>query len=78
MRYILLAGLLVGCTPAEMAQYKAIGKAGHIVCYSGGEKIYEGYSEGKIQTEKKSDGWYFMEKQTGDLIRLSGDCLIRN
>jgi hypothetical protein len=71
-------GLLSGCTCAYVKQITSIGSSGHIVCYSGGQKIYEGDSTGKIATESQSDGWYFEEKVTNRLIRISGDCLITN
>jgi hypothetical protein len=79
MRLIaVVALLLVGCTDAERAQLGAYGSPGHIICYSGGVKFYEGDSTGKISTESQSDGWYLKERGTNDLIRVSGACLIRN
>lgn len=70
--------VISGCTNAQMSQYKALGSRGKIVCYSGGVKIYEGTSSGKILTEEGSDGWYFEEDGTGKLIRTNSDCLIEN
>ena len=70
--------LTQGCTDASMAQYTSVGTPGHITCYSGGVVFYQGDSTGKISTEHSSDGWFFKEKGTGDLIRVSGQCLIRN
>lgn len=75
---IVIAASVIGCTNATIAQFKAFGDSGDIVCYSGGVKIYEGRSTGKIRTEQGSDGWYFEEKGSDDLIRVGGDCLIRN
>lgn len=79
-RFILLATIIggVGCTDANMKQFTSLGYAGTIVCYSGGKEIYTGTSTGKIATEKDSDGWYFVEAGTSKLIRVSGDCLIKN
>lgn len=74
----LAVSALAGCTNAEMAQFHALGDAGTITCYSGGKVIYQGQSTGKILTEKGSDGWYFQEKGTDQLIRVSGQCVIRN
>ena len=74
----ILVLFLVGCTDAWRMQFETLGNQGHIVCYSGGTVIYAGDFTGKIATEKGSDGWYFEEKGTGQLIRLSGDCIIRN
>jgi hypothetical protein len=79
MRYgMILAILLSGCTAADRAQIFAYGTPGHIKCYSGGQLIYEGGSVGKISAEDQSSGWYFQEKQTGRLMRVSGDCVITN
>ena len=75
---ITLFMLLIACTDTEIAQLTAIGEPGHITCYSGGQVIFEGDSTGKIATEEQSDGWKFMDAATGRLIRVSGDCLIRN
>jgi hypothetical protein len=75
---ITLFMLLIACTDTEIAQLTAIGEPGHITCYSGGQVIFEGDSTGKIATEEQSDGWKFMDAATGRLVRVSGDCLIRN
>lgn len=70
--------VLAGCTDARKAKFTALGSAGEITCYSGGSVIYKGRSTGKIETEEQSDGWYFQDAQEGKLIRVSGDCVIRN
>jgi hypothetical protein len=70
--------ILLACTDTDIAHMKSIGNAGHITCYSGGQVIYDGDSTGKIATVEKSDGWEFMDAKTGRLVRVSGDCLIRN
>lgn len=73
------AGLsLSGCTDADRARISALGTGGHITCYSGGVVIYKGDATGKIASESQSDGWYFKEKGTDSLVRVSGDCVIRN
>jgi hypothetical protein len=77
MRWFVLT-LLVGCTDAEYAQYEALGCPGHILCYSGGKVIYDGTSTGKIATEHGSDGWFLKDAKTGDLVRVSGSCVITN
>lgn len=70
--------MLSGCTDAKMKQLTSLGSPGEIVCFSGGQEIYKGTSTGKISTEQGSDGWYFQDKSTGKLIRVSGDCIIKN
>jgi len=69
---------LLACSDTEIASFKAIGDPGHITCYSGGQVIYDGDSTGKIATEQGSDGWLFMDAKTKRLVRISGDCIIRN
>ena len=69
---------IANCREATKAQWSALGSDGHIKCYSGGQLIYEGISNGKISTENQSDGWFFKDKKSGGLIRVSGDCLIEN
>ena len=81
MRYILgviLAMVLSGCSDAERGKIEAIGQSGHIECWSAGVKYYEGTSTGKIMTEEHTDGWFFVEKGSNQLIRVSGPCVIRN
>ena len=74
----LIIFFLAGCTDAQIAQRRALGDAGHITCYSGGQVIYDGDSTGKILTEEQSDGWFFMDAKTQGLVRVSGDCVIKN
>ena len=74
---IIIGILAVGCE-ANIAQYTSLGSDGNIKCFSGGVVIYDGKSIGKIQTEERSDGWFFVDSQTHKLIRVSGDCVIQN
>ena len=69
--------LLIGlsaCTNGDIAQITSLGKPAHVICYSGTLKIYEG----KVSTEEHSDGWFFQEAGSGNLIRISGSCVVRN
>jgi hypothetical protein len=75
---LLILASMNGCTDGRFAKVKALGTAGHIKCMSGNVVLYEGDSTGVISTEHQSDGWYFQEKGSNDLIRVSGACLIRN
>lgn len=81
MKYLLLLAttlILNSCTDATISKYAALGNPGTIVCYSGTLKIYEGKSTGVIHTVENSDGWEFKDANTGELIRVSGACVIRN
>jgi hypothetical protein len=82
MRRLLALSLLValsaaGCTQAEMERYAALGKESHVICYSGGEVIYDGWSTGRVISPQNSDGWQFEEKSSGNLVEVSGDCVLR-
>ena len=81
MKYIwgiVFAMVLGGCSDAERGKIGAIGQSGHVQCWSGGTVIYDGESTGKIMSEEQTDGWFFVEKGSNNLIRVSGACLIRN
>lgn len=71
--------VLSGCSDAAMSKLsnKLTGEAASVKCYSGDKLIYDGVSTGKISTEQSSDGYYFREKSSGDLVEVSGNCLIR-
>lgn len=68
---------VAGCTEASREKMFSLGGSRHIICYSGGVKIYEGHSSGKISSEETSDGYYFKDKETGKLIEVSGDCVMQ-
>lgn len=80
MKIVFIAALfaLVGCTDTTLSSFEALGKPGTINCWSGTQQIYSGRSTGKIMTVTNSDGWEFREAATGDFIRVTGACLIRN
>ena len=66
----------VGCTDATRANIKAIGQEHRIRMFSGGELVAEWTSTGKVTSLRESDGWQFMDKETGRLVRVGGDVII--
>ncbi len=77
MRKMLIAGLLMsallfGCTDAQKSQISALGSRFKVTQFSGGKVVGEWESTGKVSTEPQSDGYYFTDKMTGKLIRVSG------
>ena len=81
MKKLLLVALLLlsGCDNNAMdAKISSFNRDGHITCYSGGVIIFEADSKGKINSERETDGWYFEDKETGQLVRVSGECVIKN
>lgn len=74
---VLLAVLgLSSCTDSTMGKFSSYGKSRSIKCYSGSVKIYEGRSTGKIKSEEQSDGYYFVDATTKQLMEVSGNCVI--
>ena len=67
---------LIGCTDALKANIKSIGKEHTIKMYNGGVLVESYISTGKVVSISDSDGWQFMDKETKQLVRVSGDCII--
>lgn len=78
MKYLLLLLCLfsVGCTDAEISQFQSFGSEHSIELYSGGEKVREWTSTGKVLSEENSDGYFFCDKATQKLVRVTGDLVI--
>lgn len=81
-RYLFLLVILLsvlsfaGCTSAGRSKISGYGKDFNIVLYSGGVKIGEWDSVGKVHNEADSDGKYFKDKKTGKLVEISGHYII--
>ena len=76
--YLCIAALFfAGCSDAGLGKLTSLGTSAHVVCRSGGKVFLDTHSTGKVYSEKTSDGYYFTEVGTGDLLEVSGDCLIR-
>lgn len=65
-----------GCTDAERASLSAYGEQHVIELYSGGQKVREWQSTGKVFSEENSDGFYFKDSATGKLVRVTGDVVV--
>lgn len=68
--------LTMGCTDANRSEMFSVGSSFRVTCYSGGKVIWDGNSTGKVLPEAQSDGWYFEDAKTTNLVRVSGDCVI--
>lgn len=81
MKAIVIAAIgaiaLAGCTDARMAKLTNFGKGAFVKCYSGTALIYDGESTGKVISESSSDGYAFKDARTGDLMEVSGNCIIK-
>lgn len=66
----------VGCTDATRSNLMSYGKEHQITMYNGGTMVRQWISSGKVQSLTDSDGWQFMDKATGKLVRVGGDVII--
>lgn len=73
---IVLCVVLSGCTDAARSQFAAYGSEHRVELYSGGQLVREWTSTGKVVTEVDSDGYYFTDKETKQLVRVSGNLVI--
>lgn len=68
--------LSMSCTDAGRAKIGGYGDKFKIEMYSGGQKVREWTSSGKVLSEEHSDGYYFNDTVTGKLTEISGDVVI--
>jgi hypothetical protein len=68
--------LLAGCSHAKTAKLLSNGQDHHIIQFSGGQKVGEWVSNGRVYSEDGSDGYYFEDKATGKIVEVSGDIQI--
>jgi len=66
-----------GCTDAYFGKLKSLGNSAHVRCWSGGQLIVDTTSSGKIHSEANSNGYYFVERSTGEMIEVDADCIFR-
>lgn len=74
-----VVGLLVACKVDGTVQTTttAVSLDSKVACYSGGQKIYDGESDGMVHISIDNDMWYFTEKGTGDDLSITGTCVVR-
>lgn len=70
-----LAVALVGCTDAEVSSFTALGDKATITCWSGGQKVYENVSTGKVM-QLDGDGISFRAASTDKYVRAFADCIV--
>lgn len=68
--------LLTGCTDAETARGNASGKEHIVTLYSDGREVRTWRSTGKVQPNETGSSFYFMDKETKRLVRVSGNLVI--
>ncbi len=67
---------LVGCTDATRSRIFNYGTRNRVELFSGGQKIREWHTTGKIASEEHSDGYYFRAEETGGLVTVSGNVVV--
>lgn len=78
MKHLLIVGLLLtGCTGAERSHFKQLGLPREITCYSGNLVIYHGFSTGKVIKAFTGAGYYFTERDSGQLIEVVANCVMK-
>ena len=77
-RFILFLCLfgIASCTDAQLAKFSSLGDPSRITCYSGEKLIFDACSTGKVSSSESSDGYYFNESTTNNLVEVSGNCII--
>lgn len=73
-KFIVIALLCstLGCMDADVSQITSIGSPHKVTLWSGGQAAKVWHSTGKVKTEQETDGWFFTDKATGKLVRVSG------
>lgn len=71
-----VALLFAASCDARLSQPTSIGQEFDVKVYSGGIAVKSYRSTGKVLTESQSDGFYFRDKATGHLVRVSGTVTI--
>lgn len=67
---------LTSCTDAELSKGGGLNNKHRVELYSGGVKIREWVSTGKVLNSETSDGYYFRDDSTKVNIEISGDIII--
>jgi len=62
----------VGCTDATFSKVTSYNTTFKISLFSGGQLVREYHSTGRVESEEHTDGWFFVNKETGKLVRVSG------
>lgn len=67
---------LASCSDAARAKFGGLGGKFKVEILSGGQIVRTYTSTGKVMSEEKSDGYYFMDIATNKLVEVSGDIII--
>jgi hypothetical protein len=74
---VILMITLISCRDSTVAQYAALGEDSRIeLVNADGSVTHSWISSGKVKTEESSDGYYFMDRATEKLVRVTGNVII--
>jgi len=74
---VILMITLISCRDSTVAQYAALGEDSKIeLVNADGSVTHSWISSGKVKTEESSDGYYFMDRATEKLVRVTGNVII--
>jgi hypothetical protein len=73
---LILCASLSGCTDATMSSFGALGSEAEVSCYSGGQRVFNDKSTGKVVQTDNGDGLGFRSKSTGKFVRVYADCIV--
>lgn len=77
---LIAAGLVwmsAGCTDAGRSKLLGYGSQFEVTLYAcDGSVIKQWTSSGKVKSEETSDGYYFMDEDSGRLIEVTGTLII--
>lgn len=80
MRKIILiifaTAIITSCTDATISQFGALNDEHKIEMYSGGVKVKEWISTGKVNSVDGSDGYFFRDKECQCNVEVSGDVVV--
>lgn len=72
----IIAAMAVGCTDSVRGRIGSLGAKHRIEMYSGGKLVRKWVSTGKPENEANSDGYYFVDSESKELVRVSADVVI--
>lgn len=76
-KWFLLLLILGGCTDAQRSKMSGFGDKFSVQLVNcDGTITHQWTSSGKVLSESNSDGYYFNDAKTGDLIEVTGSLII--
>lgn len=74
---LLVASTIISCTDGERAKLGGLGDEFLVEMINCDGTVARSYtSTGKVSSEANSDGYFFMDKETGTLVEITGRIVI--